>query len=104
MLWLVRFKVDSAKGGCCVGGVRISKLAHPGVYRTFSRFRAFPPFDVLTVYAGAALQTLPRAQPPAIVGKIAFSVSVRTSSFANHMQISCWEICVKFQDYREDKK
>ena len=84
--------------------MRISKLAHPGVYVTFSHFRAFPPFDVLTLYAGAALQTLPRAPPPAIVGKIVSSISVRTSSCVNHMQILCWEICANFQDYREDKK
>ena len=35
-----------------------------------------------------------------IVGKDGFSVSaVRTSSCVNIMQIPCWEICAKFQDY-----
>ena len=39
-----------------------------------------------------------------MVGKNVFSVSVGTSSRVNHMQIPCWEICAKFQDYREDQK
>ena len=69
-------------------------------------FRILEPFHhySLVEYAGAALQTLPRAPPPAIVGKIMFSVSVCTSFCVNHMQIPCWAICAKFQEYREDQK
>ena len=97
-------------GGCVFQNSRTRD-----VHITFSHFRAFLPIDVLTVYAGEALQIPPRAPPASpffldvpfrknIVGKIVFSVSVRTSSCVNHMQIPCWEICAKFQDYWEDKK
>ena len=46
----------------------------------------------------------PKTPPPAIVEKKMFSVSVRTNSCVNHMQIPCWAICPQLQDYREDKK
>ena len=97
---LIRPKGDAVDGGCVFQNSRTRVCIY--------HFRILEPFHhsmySLVVYAGVALKTLPRAPPTAIVGKKMFLVSFRTSSCVHHVQITCWEICAKFQDYREDKK
>ena len=67
---LIPPKGDAVDGGCVFQNSRTRVC--------IQHFRILEPFHhsmYSLVYAGAALQTLPKAPPPAIVGKHVFSVS-----------------------------